>query len=410
MPVTYAIATHPGLVRSENEDALVARPPVFMVADGMGGAQAGEVASAAAAKAFAQFAPRGGEPAAELSELIVRVNSDIYRMAGDKSERAGMGTTVTAACLAGGSVSIAHVGDSRAYLWRGGRLEQLTEDHSLVGEMVRLGQISPEEMRHHPQRSIITRALGVEGAVEVDTRDIPLEPGDLFLLCSDGLHSLVPDRDIAAAISRNGDLSTIAGRLVEAANSRGGLDNITVVLFSPDGSFPAGTASPSGQEHQADTRTMPAAREEAGAPDTTAAAGKGSAAGRLYPVLGTRTGKIAAALAAAAVMLAGAWYGNRQVYYLGIENSHVAIYQGMPYSIGPLDLSSLYLESRVSVDDLEPYERERLSRHELRSLGEAEKILENYSAAARTRQEEKARGGATTGTTATVPLPPGGQS
>ena len=400
MPATYAIATHPGLVRETNEDSLVARPPVFMVADGMGGAEAGEVASGEVARAFEQFEP-GGEPEKELKELFLHINYEIYRMAADSPGQLGMGTTATAAVIHKGSVSIAHVGDSRAYLWRRDKLQQLTDDHSLVGEMVRLGQISPAEVSSHPQRSIITRALGVEETVAVDVLDVPLEAGDLFILCSDGLHSLLSDSEIAAVLSRGGSLNDTAGSLVEEANLKGGLDNITVVLFSPDGSVPAGESS----GRLSDTATMPAVSAPQEKPAVREAPGHSSTGGRRF-LPSKRGSLILFLIIAAALPLIGGWFAARQIFFLGTVNGHVAVFQGLPYSIGPLDLNSLYLESPVAVDDLEPYERERLARQDLLSLGEAEKIVENYSAGVKSRQEEKRRGsgGAGTGTAASPPV------
>ena len=400
MPVTYAIATHQGLVRETNEDSLVARPPVFMVADGMGGAEAGEVASGEVARAFEQFEP-GGEPDKELKELFLHVNNEIYRMASASPGRTGMGTTATAAVAGKDSVSIAHVGDSRAYLWRGGGLKQLTDDHSLVGEMVRLGQISPDDVSSHPQRSVITRALGVEETVAVDVLDVPLDAGDLFILCSDGLHSLLSDGEIAAVLSQGNSLSEIASNLVEEANLKGGLDNITVVLFSPDGSIPAGGSS--GQA--SDTVTMPAVAAPQEKPAVGETPGRSQSGGRRFLPSG-RASLILFLIIAAALPLVGSWYAARQVYFLGTVNSHVAVFQGLPYSIGPLDLNSLYLESPVAVDDLEPYERERLARQDLLSLGDAEKIVENYSAGVKSREEEKRRSGASGAGTGTATSPP----
>lgn len=376
MPVTFSTATHTGLVRRSNEDALFASPPLFMVADGMGGARAGEVAAGEVAKAFKQFTPREAQPEQGLADLIVRVNRDIYQMAADAAEHRGMGTTVTAAVLTGNSVGIAHVGDSRAYLWRGGELTQLTDDHSLVGEMLKLGKISPADVKDHPQRSVITRALGVEQTVDVDTHSIALKGGDLFLLCSDGLHSMVSDHSIAAILARGADLDTTAGLLVEAANAGGGLDNVTVVLFSPDGSLPAGAASGQGREAgpAADTGTLPAVKDAAGAP-----AGSRERKKRSWPGwAGTIPGRITIVLLAAAVIIGGTLYATRQMYYLDVENGHVAIYQGVPYSLGPLPLHSLYLESQVGLDTLEPFEQERVARRELHTLNEAQKILDNY--------------------------------
>ena len=228
MPATFATATHTGRVRRSNEDSLFARPPVFVVADGMGGPQGGEVASGVTARAFEGYVPQGEDAGEELTNLVQKINKDIYQLAAAEG-RPGMGTTVTAALLAGASVVFAHVGDSRAYLWRGGRLTQLTEDHSLVAEMVRGGEISPDEAKRHPQRSIITRALGVDEAVQVDISDVAWEPGDLFLLCSDGLSKTLTDLEILMEL-RAAEGVAPAQRMVQAALGKGAKDNVTAVV------------------------------------------------------------------------------------------------------------------------------------------------------------------------------------
>ncbi|MEW6020461.1 MAG: Stp1/IreP family PP2C-type Ser/Thr phosphatase, partial [Pseudomonadota bacterium] len=238
MPITFATATHTGLVRRGNEDAFFARPPVFAVADGMGGAQAGEVASAMAVGCFQYFLPQTAEPDKELASLIARANQEIFGFASSGSGREGMGTTITAAVISGGRVALGHVGDSRAWLLRDGGLTRLTEDHSLVAEMVREGQLSEAEAAGHPQRSVITRALGVDADVQVDTDLVDWRPGDVFLLASDGLHGLVPEERIREILAGSDSLGRAARELVEAANAGGGNDNITVVLFNPDGSVP----------------------------------------------------------------------------------------------------------------------------------------------------------------------------
>jgi PPM family protein phosphatase len=180
-----------GRQRSVNEDDLVVRPPFFAVADGMGGAKAGEVASAIAAGTFEGEADSGEPPEAQLARILREANRRIYELALKDESHRGMGTTLTAAMVHAEEISFAHVGDSRAYVLRRGELEQLTSDHSLVAELERSGQISPEAAEHHPQRSIITRALGPEPEVEVDTYTVTGRDGDLFLICSDGLTSMI---------------------------------------------------------------------------------------------------------------------------------------------------------------------------------------------------------------------------
>jgi serine/threonine protein phosphatase PrpC len=225
--------TDTGRRRLRNEDAFVCEPPLFAVADGMGGARAGEVAARLAATALEERASAAhGEEG--VAALIVEANRRIWERAVTDPSTAGMGTTVTAALVDGAAerVALGHVGDSRAYRLRDGVLEQLTTDHSLVAELVQSGVLTPEEAERHPQRSAITRALGTEPTVEVESFTIAAEPGDLFLLCSDGLPTMLGDQEVVAAIEGAGrEPAAAAEALVAAANARGGEDNITVVLF-----------------------------------------------------------------------------------------------------------------------------------------------------------------------------------
>jgi len=224
--------TDTGRKRRRNEDAYVVQPPIFAVADGMGGAQAGEVASKLAAAALEdtdQGTLRGEDG---VVALIQEANRRVYERSNEDPSASGMGTTMTVALVEAGRVVIGHVGDSRAYLARDGRLEQLTEDHSLVNELMKSGKLSPEEAEVHPQRSVITRALGTDPDVDVDRFTIDAEPGDIFLLCSDGLTSMVGDEAILDVLERyRDDLDRVAKALVQAANRGGGEDNITVVAF-----------------------------------------------------------------------------------------------------------------------------------------------------------------------------------
>jgi PPM family protein phosphatase len=225
--------TDTGRRRLRNEDAFICEPPLFAVADGMGGARAGEIAAGLAAAALEEAGAetRGAEGVAA---LIVEANRRIWERSLSDPNTAGMGTTVTAALVdaGAGTVAIGHVGDSRAYLLRKGSIEQLTTDHSLVAELVQSGVLTPEEAERHPQRSAITRALGTEATVEVDGFTVVPEPGDVFLICSDGLSSMLSDDEMAKAIEgANGDPHEAAEALIRAANAHGGEDNITVVLF-----------------------------------------------------------------------------------------------------------------------------------------------------------------------------------
>jgi serine/threonine protein phosphatase PrpC len=230
--------TNPGRKRRRNEDAFVCEPPLFAVADGMGGAQAGEVASSLAAAALSgALADRDGVAASDAEQivagLIQEANTLVHERATHDATASGMGTTMTVALVAGDErVTIGHVGDSRAYLLRDGSLEQLTDDHSLVAELVRRGELSAAEAQVHPQRSVITRALGTDPEVEIDVFSIEGRDRDLFLLCSDGLSTMVDADTMAEIVGRGrGDLAAATRELIRAANESGGDDNITAVLF-----------------------------------------------------------------------------------------------------------------------------------------------------------------------------------
>jgi protein phosphatase len=396
MPVSFATATDTGKVRAHNEDACYAEPPVFAVADGMGGAQAGEVASGEAIRSLRGFTLSEDSPGESLAAVVRDANSRIYRLAADDPGLAGMGTTLTAAGLSARSVALAHVGDSRAYLWRGGKLSQLTEDHSLVGEMMRQGRLSALEAETHPQRSIITRALGIEPEVEVDTTLVPWQPGDIFLLCSDGLSSMLPDDEISAVIGDSAGLEEAAAALVDAANTRGGRDNITVVLFSPDdgenGSM-AGAAS-------GDEASPAAARPE----------GSGGSRSRFISWLGTGSGRAAAVVFAVTLLIMGAWLVNHNIYYVGSLSGHLAVFRGVPVEIGPLSFSTTYKVSAVRMDELEPFEQDRIERHDLRSRDSALQVVENYENRDGGREEPAATGVTTHTSTAAGVTGAGGGS
>ena len=194
--------TDTGRQRRANEDALLARAPLFVVADGMGGAQAGEVASQLAVESFRAGLPNGGgDPEHALSALIQEANARIYELSRSNAEQAGMGTTLTAIYVGEDDVALAHVGDSRAYCLRDGQLVRLTDDHSLVDELIRQGRLTPAEAQDHPQRSVITRALGPEPTVEVDTLTHRARAGDVYLICSDGLTTMVPEEEVSEILA-----------------------------------------------------------------------------------------------------------------------------------------------------------------------------------------------------------------
>ena len=241
LAVTFAGLTHRGRVRSENQDAIfLPRDPdpelplLFGLADGMGGAQGGQEASrlamATLPKAFLgakRVYPLGDS----LWEAVQWVNTAVHQKAQGDPALEGMGTTLVALALAAGRGALANVGDSRLYLWREGELKQISQDHSLVGEQVRKGSLSPEQAREHSMRNVLTRAMGVKAEVEVDIHPVTLLHEDVFLLCSDGLHGPLDDAEIKSILARGGELSSLARRLVDAANLAGGPDNISVVLI-----------------------------------------------------------------------------------------------------------------------------------------------------------------------------------
>jgi protein phosphatase len=225
--------TDTGRRRRQNEDAYVCEPPLFAIADGMGGAQAGELASRVAAAAIEELAAHA-DGRRDVVAIVREANARVFARALQDPSVAGMGTTATVAYVdeEAGTIAFAHVGDSRAYRYREGVLEQLTSDHSLVGELVRSGRLTEDEAAVHPHRSVITRALGTEPEVEIDTMTVDVVPGDLLLLCSDGLSAMVRDDGIARVLEHAaGDPRVAAEALVRAANDAGGDDNVTVVLF-----------------------------------------------------------------------------------------------------------------------------------------------------------------------------------
>jgi PPM family protein phosphatase len=229
----YAAKTDTGRKRRRNEDAFVLAPPLFAVADGMGGAQAGEVASKLAAAALEDTDPGRITGPERVASLIQEANRRVHERSNADPATSGMGTTMTVALVEEDGVVIGHVGDSRAYLVRNHEIEQLTDDHSLVNELLKSGKLSPQEAETHPQRSVITRAVGTDPDVDVDSFTVVARDGDLFLICSDGLTDMIGDTEILDVVDRHrGDLERLTKQLVSAANKGGGEDNITVVAFT----------------------------------------------------------------------------------------------------------------------------------------------------------------------------------
>jgi protein phosphatase len=244
MKVTVGAASDVGKARERNEDSYLAMPPVYIVADGMGGHRGGNVASSIAMQVMSGLANGGNS--GMLAEQVRQANHAILERAKNDRDLQGMGTTITATYFENSDLHLAQVGDSRAYLFRGGELSQVTTDHTLVHEMVKRQQITPEEAEHHPQRSILTRALGVDEGIEVDEIHIPAQPADRILLCSDGLHSMVDDAVLEQVLAEEPDPQKAAERLVALANEAGGLDNITVVImdFTEGDGFEGATWTP----------------------------------------------------------------------------------------------------------------------------------------------------------------------
>jgi protein phosphatase len=396
--IEQAGRTDVGRQRSANEDSLVVRPPLFAVADGMGGAKAGEVASAVAVDAV-EGAQESSEPTeAQLANIVRDANRRIYELAVADESRRGMGTTLTLAKLHGDEVSLAHVGDSRAYRLRGGELEQLTRDHSLVAELERSGQITPEAAEHHPQRSIITRALGPEPDVEVDTYTLAGRDGDVFLICSDGLTSMISDDEVASILRSAGSLGEAADELVRAANQSGGKDNITVILFRlGEGEVPAPADDDTiaGEINVADLQEAaagPAVEQPAARADEPLTALHDAPADATIvrppplrtgaaPVApaprrrrrGRRVMGVAVTLLVIAAVLGGLYALSRQVYFIGTNDAGlVTVYRGLPYEL-PLGIN-LYEEDYASgmpARAIPDARRARVLDHEWRSRDDA---------------------------------------
>jgi serine/threonine protein phosphatase PrpC len=388
--VEQAYMTDTGRQRQANEDALFASAPLFAVADGMGGAQAGEVASQLATEALEQAGPERGAPESYLRGVVQEANGKIHAFAQRDASRSGMGTTLTAALVGDDEISFAHVGDSRAYLFRDGELSRLTHDHSLVEELRRQGRLTEAQAEEHPQRSIITRALGPEPDVEVDTQTRPARAGDVYLLCSDGLTTMIPERRIAKVLADAPDLDTAVTRLVGEANEKGGRDNITVVAFR------LGVEEEVLAEEQA-TLVGPAA-EEAGLTAERMAAARAERReaapepGRRWP---GRLARAFVALLIVAGLGAAAYFGSRQVYFLGVdEGGRVALYRGLPYDL-PFGIE-LYQErysSPVQLASLPGDRRDEATDHELRSQDDAESLIEDLENTAVTAPAPGGTGG-----------------
>jgi serine/threonine protein phosphatase PrpC len=368
-----ASVTDTGRRRRHNEDAYVCEPPLFAVADGMGGAQAGELASSLAAAALRDETSElaGGEQ--RVDDLIQEANRRVYQRQSQDASAFGMGTTMTIALVEDGRVAIGHVGDSRAYLIRDRKLEQLTEDHSLVAELVRSGKLSPEEAEGHPQRSVITRVLGTDPDVDVDTFSVETRPGDLFLLCSDGLTSMVDDETILREVERNrSDLAKAAKALVRAANKSGGEDNITVVFFEIGGDDSEHTVTLPPVEDD-EEKTLD---EHDGVPPVAVAVEHRDEDGHA----GRRALFALLVLVLIVAVCGFAVWGLWRSHFVGAESDgHVVVYQGLPWNIvGNVKLYRPVYVSPLLAEQLSQAERQKLFDHTLRSDDSARAQVRRY--------------------------------
>jgi PPM family protein phosphatase len=368
--------TDTGRQRHANEDSYFARAPLFAVADGMGGAQAGEVASRIAASAFERQGKLSKETPAEgkLEQIAQQANAEIHQLAQQDSSRAGMGTTLTAAMVRDDEVSFGHVGDSRAYVFRDGKLKRLTKDHSLVEELRRQGRLTEEQAEEHPQRSIITRALGPEPNVNVDTMTFPARDGDVFLLSSDGLTTMVSDDEIRQILTEAKSLRSAVNKLVDAANRGGGRDNITAVAFR--------LATADAREGEESATLISRTAEQAGltgervraATDRIRGQGPMPAPARRRRFLGW-----AVAILAVIVVFGGGFLLARSVYFLGTDNQgNVALYRGLPYKL-PLGIGLYSKQYSIPIQEgtLSEERQKAVTGHTLRGKGDATDLVDN---------------------------------
>ena len=394
--------TDVGRQRNANEDDLFAAADagLFAVADGMGGARAGEVAAKAAVEQLAAIEQKQEVGERELATVVEEANRRIHELSQSDESLAGMGTTMTALSVGDGEVAIAHVGDSRAYRLRDGELERLTHDHSLVGEMVRAGRLTPEEAEVHPQRSIITRALGPEPQVEVERMTYPARSGDVYLICSDGLTTMVPEDDVAAILRGRSSLQQAAEDLVRVANEAGGKDNVTVVLFrlaeegeaEPEADSQATMVA--GQPDSLRTEEVQAAvaaaseREPESTSDATMvfddeqkrqmreSAARPPARHKRGLRLRRWVTAVVVGLVVGAVLV-GFWVGSRQFYFVGTDDRGlVALYRGLPYELPfGIDLWDLEYSTGVPARFLPETRRDRVLDHRLRGKGDAVDLI-----------------------------------
>lgn len=411
-------ATDTGRVRSNNEDNLLVSERLFAVADGMGGHSAGEVASQVAVDAL-RVAFNGDPTIDGLVDAVRRANDAVLERADDDPELSGMGTTLTAVALVPGAdgeeLVVVNVGDSRTYLLRQGELNQLTEDDSLVGQLVRDGRIEPAEARHHPQRNIITKALGLDGRLEVDPLQLIPVQGERLLLCSDGLTDEVGEDEIASLLRKHGDPQNAARALVDLANERGGGDNVTVVVIDvvDDGDRAESASEYLGQLPSEDPGRMLSlkarnaqlrelAREDSfGAErrdhDWDRAAPTEELEEPRRPITGRVIVFVLVLLLIVGGALAAVAYTARGTYYVGLDEERVTIFKGKPG--GLLWFRPTVEEATdLTADDVRASRLDDLRNgKEQPTLGAAREYVENL------RDESSPTTSSTTTTTTTSP-------
>ncbi|MBW3664758.1 MAG: Stp1/IreP family PP2C-type Ser/Thr phosphatase [Actinobacteria bacterium] len=419
--ITYdAVAvTDTGQVRQANEDAYFLGDSVFAVADGMGGHVAGEIASRTALEPVAVIDGRVfadyDEAADSLTDALKDANGAVVARAIEEPELKGMGTTLTAALVEGRRLHIAHVGDSRAYLIRGGTIVRITKDHTLVQHFIDQGEITEEEAARHPQRSIITRAIGVSPLVEVDHHVVDLEVGDHVLLCSDGLTGQVEDGEIRETILTAEAEEAALDELVRLANERGGPDNITAVLLRID---EEGAANAAGSSQRQVIRTIDTDADTLDEDDWAGKLRRIGTIGKVEQVATpetetrgpSRRQRIAAIVVVSAIVLAAAGFGGRWLlarsFYVGVDEGQVVIYRGVPSSVGPFELSWIEERTELELADVAQFKRDDLEAGiAATSLADARLIVDNVpltaGARAVTSDDPDAREGSSPDTTPT---------
>jgi PPM family protein phosphatase len=368
MKVRVGARTDIGRARERNEDSYLVRDPLFAVADGMGGHLGGEVASSIALEALKTLDRSDGLMQALVEEIQKANRRVLEKGQGDPALR-GMGTTLTVLVAEGDKAHVAHVGDSRAYLLRDGSLKQLTEDHTLVQRMVAEGRISPEEAGRHPQRSILTRAIGVDEEVPVEQITLDVHGGDRLLLCTDGLTGMIGEERIQDVLETEPDPQAASDRLVDEANRAGGEDNITVVVVdfesegaktvsdaSPGGTQPAVVASPGGGRGAAAAApSAPSSTDLTGVHRVPPSGPEASAEPPPPPHRRRRWRRVALWILVLLVLLGGAGVGARtyidRQWYVGVSEGRVAIYNGIPTEVLGYGLSHVEESTDLPAED-----------------------------------------------------------